>query len=207
MLLETYVAFVLASALLIVAPGPSVMVVVAHAMRWGERRSLYTILGIATSHALFFAITAAGVAALLDGAAYVFTWVKLAGAAYLIWLGWQQWRADPEVSFVAAEDVSRAPLSLFLQGFTVNTTNPKALIFYAAFFPPFVNPSASVSFQLMIMGTTFVALLIVISFIYALVAVRARRLLTRPDQIRTRNRITGTLLIGAGVGLAAVHRE
>lgn len=207
MLLETYIAFVLASALLIVAPGPSVMVVVAHAMACGERRSLYTILGIATSHSLFFVVTAVGVAALLGALADTFVWVKLVGAAYLIWLGWQQWRADPEVSFAVARGARRTALSLFLQGFTVNTTNPKALIFYAAFFPPFLNPTASVATQLLIMGTTFVALLIVISFAYAIVAARARRLFSKPRQVRIQNRITGTLLIGVGVGLAAVRDE
>ncbi len=207
MSLETYLAFVLASALLIVAPGPSVMVVVAHAIAWGERRSLYTILGVAASHSLFFAITAVGVAALLATLADLFTWVKLAGALYLIWLGVRQWRANPESGALSEGELRRGRTSLFLQGFAVNTTNPKALVFYAAFFPPFINPQAPVATQLIIMGATFVALLIGISFGYAVAAARARRVFHRPEQVRVLNRVTGTLLIGAGVGLAAARNE
>ncbi len=207
MLLETYVAFVIASALLIVVPGPSVLVVVSHATSCGERRSLYTILGVATSHAMFFAVTAVGVAALLSALADALAWMKLAGAGYLIWLGWQQWRADPKAVSLAEEASSRTSLSLFLQGFAVNTANPKALVFYAAFFPPFLSPAHSVAGQLIIMGSTFVVLLITISFAYAALAARAREHFSNPAQVRAQNRLTGTLLIGAGVSLAAVRHE
>ena len=207
MLPETYLTFFVASALLIVAPGPSVLVVVSHALAWGERRSFFTILGIATSHTVFFAITAVGVAALLGAVASFFTWVKLAGAAYLIWLGVQQWRAHPEGAPASAPGGHRAAWSLFFQGFAVNTTNPKALIFYAAFFPPFLNPAAPVAVQLLIMGSTFVVLLIAISFAYAVAAARARQLFSSPRHARVQNRVTGSLLIGAGVGLAAARSE
>jgi len=202
---ETYIAFFLASALLIVVPGPSVLVVVAHAMTFGQRRSLYTILGIAMSHSLFFAVTAVGVAALLGQLEHVFPWVKLGGAAYLVWLGVRKWCTDPEAALAPAAPTPRSAGSLFLQGFAVNTTNPKALVFYAAFFPPFLDPSAPVAGQLLAMGGTFVALLIGISFGYALAAARARRWLGTPRRVRIQNRISGTLLIGAGLGLAAAR--
>jgi threonine/homoserine/homoserine lactone efflux protein len=203
MALETYLAFLLAAALLIVIPGPSVMVVIAHAMAWGERRSLFTILGIALSHSLFFAVTAAGVAAILGLMASLFTWVKLAGAAYLIWMGLRQWRAPARTPDMERAHGGKTGWSMFLQGFAVNTTNPKALLFYAAFFPPFLNPAAAVAPQLLILGATFVALLILISLGYAIAAARVRRLFSTPRQVKVQNRISGTLMIGAGVGLAA----
>ena len=93
------------------------------------------------------------------------------------------------------------------KGFTVNTTNPNALIFYAAFFPPFLNPSVPVAPQLLVMGATFVSILIVVALIYALIADRSRTLFTTPKQRKTQSRISGSLLIGAGVLLATVRAK
>lgn len=206
---NTYLAFIVAATVLIVTPGSNMMTIVSHAMQYGLRRSLFTIAGVSISHSMFFAITSLGIAALLMKSAAVFQWVKWIGVAYLLWMGIKQWITNPSLSEaeVARSTDDRPGWSLALQGFTVNTTNPNALVFYAAFFPPFLNPSIPVGPQLIVMGASFVSILIVVSLIYALIADRSRTLFTTPKQRKTQSRISGSLLIGAGLLLATVRTK
>lgn len=204
MALEVYLAFVVAATLLIVTPGPSVMVVVSHALSYNLCRSWLTIWGIAASHTLFISLTALGLAALLLTSTAIFGWIKWLGAAYLIWLGIKAWRAK-SVSAETDQLVSaESNWSLFLQGFAVNMTNPQALVFYAAFFPPFMNPARPIVPQLLIMGATFITILVLISFLYAFIAARTRTLFAGRQQGQLQNRLTGLLLIGAGLILMTV---
>ena len=204
--LETYLAFVAAAALVIASPGPSMLLIVARAMRFGARHSLVTIAGVAASHSMFFAVAAFGVTTLLGTLASWFVVLKYLGAAWLIALGVRQWRADPAIELDVDAEPAGNRLAAFLQGFLVTTTNPKALVFFAVFFPPFVNVDARWAPQLLVMGTTFVALLIAISFAFASLAARTRSLFGDARRVRVRNRVTGSLIAGAGVGLAASSR-
>lgn len=209
MTLETYIAFTAAAALLILVPGPSVMVVVSHSMNNGLKQSFFTILGVAFSHSIFFCITSLGLTTILLASAEIFVLMKWAGAVYLIWLGIKQFREKPEA--LKAKDAKmsaskRSNRSLFLQGFLVNMTNPKALIFYAVFFPPFLNPGSALAIQLVILGATFIAILIIISFIYAMIAYRTRVLFKSRRSIKIQNRVTGSLLISAGLILAGTKK-
>jgi threonine/homoserine/homoserine lactone efflux protein len=205
--LDTYVAYVIASLIVMVAPGPTVMLVAAHATAWGGRRSLYTILGVALSCSLLFVVFALGAAALMGALADFFAWVKLAGAAYLVWLGLQQWRADPHQVLGRGTNGPRRTQSLALQGFFVNITNPKSLIFFAAFLPPFLDPAVPAAPQLVIMGATFIGILVGVCCSYAFIAARARRFLNDRRRVRIANRATGTLLVGTGLALVASRRS
>jgi threonine/homoserine/homoserine lactone efflux protein len=134
-----------------------------------------------------------------------FEWLRWAGVLYLVYLGVQQWRAPP----VAVEDVEpEATLSraLFWRGFLVSATNPKTLLFYAAFLPQFVDPARPPLRQLLLMSATFLGIAIVLDGSYALLAGRLRRLFRGRRGARLRNRLTGALLIGAGLGLALARR-
>ena len=205
---EVYIAFVAAAALLIAAPGPSVMLIVSHAMGSGLKRSLFTIAGEATSHALLISITTLGLAPILMTSAQIFGWLKWIGAAYLIWMGIRQWRNNINIKTATGKSQMQASRwSCFFQGFTVNTTNPKALVFYAAFFPPFLSSKMAVIPQLIILGLTFLAIFLIISFFYALLADRTRALYKHSKHVRIQNRITGGLLVGAGVVLAAIKNK
>jgi homoserine/homoserine lactone efflux protein len=206
---NTYLAFIVAATVLIVMPGSTMMTVVSHAMQHGLRRSLFTIAGVSISHSMFFAITSLGVAALLMASAAVFQWIKWIGVLYLLWMGIRQWTSDPSLPEAQVDKpaADRSGWSLALQGFTVNTTNPNALVFYAAFFPPFLNPSVPAVPQLIVMGATFVSILVAVSFLYALIADRSRTLFNTPKQRQARNRISGSLLVGAGLLLATVHTK
>jgi threonine/homoserine/homoserine lactone efflux protein len=136
---DLYLAFVLASAVLILIPGPNVTLLVANSLAYGARRALTTLAGTSAAIALQLAITVLGMTPLMLALAAWFEWLRWAGVLYLVWLGIQQWRAPP----VALEDVDPAAVAgraLFWRGFLVSATNPKTLLFYAAFLPQFVDP-------------------------------------------------------------------
>ena len=201
--IEIYLAFVVASVLLILAPGPSNMVIVSHALGFGFRRSARTILGVAFSHALFFSIAAFGLDRFLMASATGFYWLKWIGAGYLIWIGIQQWRSKVPDRTSQVNASKRSNHSLFWQGFLVNSTNPKALVFYAVFFPPFLDTSLSVPTQLLVLGITFLLILIVISLFFAALASRTATFFGSRRKLQ--NRITGSVMVGAGAALAAVN--
>jgi homoserine/homoserine lactone efflux protein len=204
--LDLYLAFVLASAVLILIPGPNVTLLVANSLAYGARRALATLAGTSSAIALQLVVTVLGMTSLMLVLATWFEWLRWAGVLYLVYLGVQQWRAPP----VALEDVDPqaiATRTLFWRGFLVSATNPKTLLFYAAFFPQFVDPASAPLPQLLLMSITFLGLAIVLDCGYALLAGRLRRLFRGRRRARLRNRLTGSLLIGAGLGLALARRQ
>jgi homoserine/homoserine lactone efflux protein len=204
--LDLYLAFVLASAVLILIPGPNVTLLVANSLAYGARRALATLAGTSSAIALQLLITVLGMTSLMLVLATWFEWLRWAGVLYLVYLGVQQWRAAP----VALEDMGPqgvASRALFWRGFLVSATNPKTLLFYAAFFPQFVDPASPLLPQLLLMSTTFLGLATVLDGGYALLAGRLRLLFRGRRRARLRNRLTGSLLIGAGLGLALARRQ
>jgi homoserine/homoserine lactone efflux protein len=204
--LDLYLAFVLASAVLILIPGPNVTLLVANSIAYGARRALATLAGTSSAIALQLVVTVLGMTSLMLVLATWFEWLRWAGVLYLVYLGVQQWRAPP----VALEDVDPRAITtraLFWRGFLVSATNPKTLLFYAAFFPQFVDPASAPLPQLLLMSTTFLGLATVLDGGYAMLAGRLRLLFRGRRRARLRNRLTGSLLIGAGLGLALVRRQ
>jgi threonine/homoserine/homoserine lactone efflux protein len=204
--LDLYLAFVLASAVLILIPGPNVTLLVANSLAYGAHRALATLAGTSSAIALQLAITVLGMTSLMAVLAAWFEWLRWAGVLYLVWLGVQQWRAPP----VALEDVDPAAVAgrtLFWRGFLVSATNPKTLLFYAAFFPQFVDPASPPGPQLLLMSATFLGLATGLDGGYVLLAGRLRQLFRGQRRARLRNRLTGSLLIGAGLGLALARRQ
>jgi len=204
--LDLYLGFVLASAVLILLPGPNVTLLVANSLAYGARRALATLAGTSSAIGIQLVITVLGMTPLMVALAAWFEWLRWAGVVYLIWLGVQQWRAPP----VALEDIDPAAVgrrALFWRGFLVSATNPKTLLFYAAFFPQFVDPSGAPLPQLLLMSATFLALATALDGGYALLAGRLRLWFRGRRRARLRNRLAGSLLIGAGLGLALVRRQ
>jgi homoserine/homoserine lactone efflux protein len=204
--IDLYLAFVLASAVLILIPGPNVTLLVANSIAYGARRALATLAGTSSAIALQLAVTVLGMTSLMLVLATWFEWLRWAGVLYLVYLGVQQWRAPP----VALEDVDPwaiATRALFWRGFLVSATNPKTLLFYAAFFPQFVDPASPPGPQLLLMSATFLGLATVLDGGYALLAGRLRLLFRGHRRARLRNRLTGSLLIGAALGLALARRQ
>ena len=201
--LNLYIAFFAATTIMILLPGPSVMLTVAHAISFGWRRALATVAGATIGVGIQLAITLVGMTSLMVLMAAWFEWLRWAGVAYLVYLGVQQCRARPESE---AAPVVRSGRSLLIQGVVVTTANPKSMIFLAAFFPQFVDPLAAPGPQFVLLGVTFLAITFIFTALWAVVAGRAGTAFRTGRGIRLRNRITGSLMIGAGLGLALVRR-
>jgi homoserine/homoserine lactone efflux protein len=204
--LDLYLAFLLATTVLILIPGPNVTLLVANSLAHGPRRALITLAGTSTAIALQLVVVAVGMTSLILALAAWFEWLRWAGVAYLLWLGIQQWRA-PALGLDDLDSRTVGVGTLFWQGVLVSATNPKTLFFYAAFFPQFVDPASAPGPQLALLGTTFLVIATILDGAYAILAGRLRPWLRSRDRARLRNRLTGSCLIAAALGLALARRQ
>ena len=199
-----WLGFLLAAILIAVTPGPGAVISMSTGMRHGYRAALTAILGLQAAILLHLLIVAFGLGALLATSELAFVLVKFLGAAYLVWLGIQKWRA-PVVPVDADAPPVRAT-GLFLQGLLVNLTNPKAIIFIAALVPQFVDPAQRQTPQYLLIAATLCLTDIAVMSVYALSAVRLGRWLHDPQLIRRQNRGFGGLFVAAGALLAVSSR-
>ncbi len=202
---ELYLSFVVATALLILFPGPSVMLTISHSLAWGLRKALLSVAGASAAIVVQLLVLAAGLSTVMLFAAQWFEAIRWAGVVYLIYLGLQSWRASRVVTADAAPQV-RSGRNLFWQGFMVSLANPKSLFFYAAFFPHFVDPARPPGLQMLILGVTFLVIAAGLTAIYAALAHRIGEFFRGAHGSRVRLRLTGTVMIGAGVVLARARR-
>jgi homoserine/homoserine lactone efflux protein len=200
-----YLAFVLATSVLILMPGPNVALIVANSMAYGTRFGLLTVAGTSAAMVVQLALTWLGMTAVLWTLAGVFEWVRWAGAAYLLWLGVRQWRAAV-VDLSAVRAQPRSARAIFWRGVLVSLTNPKTLLFYGAFFPQFVTQGgAGVGGQVLVLAATFLVVAVALDSAWAMLAGRARGALATRGRLR--NRLSGGLLVGAGIGLALARHK
>ncbi|MEM7024711.1 MAG: LysE family translocator [Pseudomonadota bacterium] len=200
---QLYLAFVAATTVMILLPGPSVMLTVAHSLSFGAHRALLTVSGAVLAIGVQLMVTLLGMTWLMLVLAEWFEVLRWAGVAYLVYLGVQQWRAPVTDGTDAAEVASRK--ALFTQGFLVTIANPKSLIFLAAFFPQFIDPAAAWVPQMVLLSVTFLTIGFVFTSLWGFAADRTR-IWFHGRRVRIRNRIAGSLMIGAGLGLAMVRR-
>jgi len=203
MSISLYAAFVAASTILMLIPGPNVALIVANSIALGGRFGLLTVLGTSAAMIVQLGLTALGMSALLGAMAQVFEALRWAGVIYLGWLGLSAWRA-PATDLTRTRPEPRSARKILLRGFFVSLTNPKTLLFYAAFFPQFIDARASLAPQFALLGATFVAVALIVDSGWALLAGRFRAALGLNGKLR--NRLTGALLMGAGLGLALARR-
>lgn len=201
--LELYLAFVAASALLVLTPGPMVAYLVATTLSHGLRHGLMALIGSAAASALQLAVVVAGLSLILSAAGEAFVWIKWIGVAYLVYLGVKALR-EPASTLEPAL-VHRSGRRTIVEAFFVNLTNPKALLFHGAFLPLFVSPSAPATPQLVILAVTFVVVAAVLDGCWAVFAARMKPLLARLG--RWRNRVTGGVLLTAAAGLALARKS
>ena len=206
MSLELYLAFVAASAVVLMVPGPTVLLIVAHALKEGPRATLPTTAGVVAGDALAVTVTLVGLGALLAASATLFEVLKWLGAAYLVWLGIRTLMEKPHGAGEAVAKPAASSRRLAGRAFIVTALNPKSIAFFVAFLPQFVDPSAALAPQLVLMGATFVALAGVNTLAYAVAASRVARFLTRPLWQSVMRWSSGSVLIAAGVMTAAMRR-
>ena len=202
--IELYLAFIAATVVLMVIPGPNVALIVANSVAHGTRFGLLTVAATSTAVVVHLTLTVIGAAAVLNFLAASFDWLRWAGVAYLVYLGIATWRA-PVADLAQTQPQARSGRLIFARGFLVGLTNPKTLLFYGAFFPQFITPGPDAGQQLLLLAVTFLAVAIVCDSLWAILAGRLRVLLVA--HTRLRNRITGGLLVGAGLGLAMARRQ
>lgn len=202
--LHVYLAFVVATAIMIALPGPSVILTVAHSMSFGWRPALATVAGETAGIAVQLAIAAIGLTSLLHAVAGLFELVRWAGAAYLVYLGIKQWRGASEPLTVDTASVSRA--NLFVQGLIITIPNPKSLIFIAAFLPQFIDATRPVGLQFAMIVPTFLVITFTVTSVWALAAGNVRAWFRRPRAFQSVFRTAGGLMILAGLGLALARR-
>jgi threonine/homoserine/homoserine lactone efflux protein len=203
MSLELYLAFVAASVALALMPGPNVAVIVANAVTYGPRYGLLTVAGTSSAMIPQLAVTTLGLSAVLSFMAEWFEVLRWIGVAYLVYLGIQAWRA-PVADFAGAPPQPKSVHTIYWRGVLVSLTNPKTLLFFGAFLPQFVDPKADAVSQLALLSLTFFIIALAIDAGWALLAGRARGLFARLG--KWTNRITGGVLLGAGLGLALARK-
>lgn len=198
-----YFAFLATATVLILIPGPNVALIVANSLAHGARNGLWTVAGTSTAMFLQLSLTVLGLSAALSFLADGFEMLRWVGVAYLVYLGVKTWRA-PRVELTQAEARSASTRGACLRGFLVSLTNPKTLLFFGAFLPQFISAEAEPTAQLVLLAGSFLVLATFCDSLWALTAHRLRGALTRQRALR--NRVTGGLLIGAGLGLALARR-
>ncbi|MEX2128972.1 MAG: LysE family translocator [Xanthobacteraceae bacterium] len=199
MSLQLYLAYVLACFIVVIVPGPTVTLIVANSITHGARAGLLNVAGTQLGLVLMLLIVLVGLTSLIETLGFWFDWVRLAGAAYLVWLGWKLLRSPG-----ALGDPKRTPAprgGFFLQGFLVLMSNPKALLMFGAFIPQFVDPSGDYVRQVVLLGVTAMVVAGIFDSAYAVLTGNARKLLT-PARVRLVSRLSGGFLIGGGLWLA-----
>ena len=202
--LPTLLTFALATAIAGIVPGPTVAVVVASAMRHGRRAGMLTALGAELAVLTMLLTVAFGLEAVMAFMGWAFEWIKLAGAAYLVYVGWRMFTAGKPAE---GEGVTpQTPRRGFvLNGFFVVWSNPKTLLFLGAFLPHFIDPSAPAMPQIALLGAITLVLAAVNDFGYALAASGLRRMLSAA-RVHLAMRVSGLVLMAGGVWLAFSRR-
>jgi threonine/homoserine/homoserine lactone efflux protein len=181
-----------------------VALIVANSVAWGTRYGLLTVAGTAAAMVVQLGLTALGMSAVLGALATWFEALRWIGVAYLLWLGIRQWRA-PAVDLTRVPAQPKSARAIALRGFLVSLTNPKTLLFYGAFFPQFLNTERPLLPQIAVLSVVFLVLALLLDGGWAMAAGRARFLLAARGRLR--NRLSGGMLVCAGVGLALARRR
>jgi threonine/homoserine/homoserine lactone efflux protein len=208
MSIETWLAFVAASAVMLAIPGPTILLVISYSLGHGRRTALATVTGVTLGDFTAMTASLAGLGALLATSSALFTILKLAGAAYLMFLGIKLWRAPIVNGPIGDNDnlPEEKPLKILLHAYVVTALNPKSIIFFVAFVPQFLDLSRPFLPQTLILEATFLCLAAANAFLYGLLADMARGVIRKASVQRVVNRTGGTLLIAAGAVTAGYRR-
>jgi homoserine/homoserine lactone efflux protein len=198
MSLEIYLAYVAACILITIIPGPTVTLIIANSLTHGTRAGLLNVAGTQLGLLVMLGVLMVGLSSVIAAMGVWFDYVRVAGAIYLIWIGWKLLRTKASFG-----DVRRTPKprgGFLLQGFLVLMSNPKALLWFGAFIPQFVDPAGNYIAQLIILGLTAMASAALTDGAYATLGGRTRRFMSE-QRVKLAQRVSGLFLIGGGVWL------
>ncbi len=203
--IEVWIPFVLASSLILIIPGPTIILVISQAVSHGRRAVVPLVLGVLLGDFTAMTFSLLGLGALMAASAALFSIFKWIGALYLIYLGIKLWKLKPENNPVQKRQ-KRSTRSLFQSSFIVTALNPKSIAFFVAFLPQFVDPQKPVSVQLGWLGGTFLFLATVNAALYAVFASQLSDYLSKRYVRTWFNRCGAGALIGAGIIAAGMQR-
>jgi threonine/homoserine/homoserine lactone efflux protein len=204
--IELWLAFVAASAVLLIIPGPTILTVISYSMSHGRRANVPLIAAVALGDSTALVVSLLGLGALLATSAFWFTVVKWVGGLYLLYLGIRLMRAGITSTEMAAPAAPSSRWRLFANTYLVTALNPKGIVFFVAFLPQFISPAADVTRQMWVLAVTFVAMAALNATLYAVFAGSARKLLSSPRAQRRFNLTGGSLLSAAGLWALMARR-
>ncbi len=202
--LASFLAFLATATVLLLIPGPNIALIVANSMAYGARFGLLTVAGTSSAMVLQLTVAAFGMTEVLRTLGLWFEWLRWIGVTYLIYLGVLHWRA-PAVDLSTTAPEPKSVRAIYTRALLVSLTNPKLLLFYGAFFPQFIHLEKPVAAQVAILSVSFVCLATALDGTWALIAGRARHLLTARGRLC--NRITAGLLVAAGTALSLARHK
>ncbi|MBE9610458.1 LysE family translocator [Chitinilyticum piscinae] len=202
--LDTLLTFIATTMFISATPGPNMLLMLSHGARFGWRATLATMAGALSGLALLIGLSALGLAAVLAASTTLFTILKLAGAAYLLYLGWQCWQAGVELNLPTA--FGETGLARYRTGLAVALSNPKAILFASAFLPQFIQPALPQGQQWAVLLVTFFLIESGWQLAYAVGGVSLARWLSAPRRVRFFNRSCGIAFWAVGGMLALARR-
>lgn len=203
--MHLYLLFLIVAAVTVLSPGPGVVMTLSNALRYGARGTFGGIIGIACGTLIVASISATSVGVLLTTSAMAFTILKFVGAAYLIYLGIKLWRS-PAINITVQPAQAESFTKRFLEGLSLQLTNPKAVFFFISIFPQFIDLQSNYSAQFSILVTTYIALVLGIHSLYALFAKRAKQWFTSERGGQILNKTASATFVGFGVALASAKK-
>ena len=204
---ETWLFFGATEAVLCITPGPAVLFVLSQAILRGPAKSAWGISGILGANMMYFALSATSLGAVIVASYKLFFLIKWLGAAYLVYLGVRSFFGKGTIASLPDSSESRSGPRVLRDGFFLQAANPKALLFFTAILPQFIDAHRNVVFQIVVLGITSVVVEFLVLSLYGQLAGRALATDRSPRFEKVTNRIAGSLLIGAGIGLAGLKNS
>jgi len=202
---QVFVSFVLATALMIALPGPSVLLTIAHSLSFGWRRALLTVSGATLGIAVQLLVAVIGIGGLISFVAATFDVLRWAGAAYLIYIGVKVWRNAGELAALGSA-VDARPNGLLMQGLVITVFNPKSLLFIAAFLPQLVDVHRPVGAQFLIIVPVFLLIAFVVTSAWAIVSGLINSFIKRSGTLAILFRLAAVMIVLSGAGMVLVRQ-
>ena len=207
MSLNVWIAYIFTTTVILIIPGPTIILVISQAVTHGRKSVVPLATGVVLGDFTAMTLSLLGLGAIMTASAALFSLFKWIGAIYLVYLGIKLWRANPNSSSIQHEKADASPRSLFKSSYIVTALNPKSIAFFVAFLPQFISPHSPAFSQILILGGTFLFLALVNAALYALFAGQLRETIKKTRVRKWFNRCGGTALIGAGIITAGMQRS
>ncbi len=207
MSLEIWISYIITTMVILIIPGPTIILVISQAVTYGRKSIVPLVAGVVLGDFTAMTLSLLGLGAIMATSAALFVLFKWIGAIYLLYLGINLWRANPENFSVQNKKENGSARSIFKNSFIVTALNPKGIAFFVAFLPQFINSHSPAFSQILILGGTFLLLALINAALYAFFGGQLREMIKRTSVRKWFNRCGGTALIGTGIFTAGIQRS